>query len=70
MLPTAPYRGRIPFRWHQPLNRQLTNSFPLSEIMCFGFAPDLRVASPRKEQTSAEFGRRLNTANPTTSLDT
>ena len=28
-----------------------------------------RIASARKEHTSAEFGRRLNTANPTTSLD-
>ncbi len=38
-------------------------------MMYSGLEPDLRIAVPRKAWTWNDVGRRLKTANPTTSLE-
>lgn len=71
MLPCSP---TLPRRWRIPRRRQRrrndpANSIPWSVITVRGEDFACWIARLRKAATSAELGRRLKTAKPTTSLD-
>jgi len=61
-LPSAPKRGRMPFRLHQALKPSHQNWVPLSEMMYLGAAAPQR--RPRKVRTWTDVGCLLKTARP------